>query len=61
MKELDDLSSLLFNSALGNAIRGIKVNWDGMKLNGTYQHLVYADDVNALGGSMRTTKKTQKL
>ena len=28
-----------------------------MKLNGTYQLLVYADDVNILGGSVHTVKE----
>ena len=28
-----------------------------MKLNGTHQLLAYADDVNILGGSVRTVKK----
>ena len=33
-----------------------------MKLNGTHQLLVYADDVNILGGSVHTVKKnTQSL
>ena len=31
---------------------------DGLKLNGTHQLLVYADDVNILGGSVHTVKKT---
>jgi hypothetical protein len=30
---------------------------DGLKLNGTHQLLVYADDVNILGGSVSTTEK----
>jgi hypothetical protein len=28
-----------------------------LKVNGTHQLLVYADDVNILGGSVRTVKK----
>jgi len=51
------LSPLFFNSALELAIRRIQVNRDRLKLNGTHQLLVYADDVNILGGSVRTVKK----
>ena len=31
-----------------------------MKLNGKHQLLVYADDVNILGGSVHTVKKNRK-
>jgi len=35
----------------------VQVNHDGLKLNGTHQLLVYADDVNILGGSVHTIQK----
>ena len=37
-------------------IRRVQVNQDGLKLNGTHQFLVYADD-DILGGNVHTIKK----
>ena len=52
---------LLFNFGFEYTIRRVLVNQDGLKLNGTHQRLVYADDVNILGGNIHTVKKSQKL
>jgi len=35
-------------------MRRVQVKQDGLKLNGTHQLLVYADDVNILEGSIYT-------
>ena len=53
----DDLSPLLSNFPLDYAIRRVQVNQDGLKLNGTHQPFVYADDVNILGGSDNIVEK----
>jgi len=39
-------------------IRRVHAKQDGLKLNGTHQLLVYADEVNILGGSIQTMKKS---
>ena len=50
-----------FNYALEYAVRRVQVNQDGLKLNGTLQRLVYADDVNILGGSVHTVEKNTEV
>jgi len=56
LKQRDALSPLLFNFALECAIMRVQVNQDGLKLGGTHQLLVYADDV-VVGGSIHTIKE----
>ena len=51
---------MLFSFTLEYAIRRVQVKQDGLKLNGTRQLLVYVD-VNILGGSVDTIKKTEAL
>ena len=50
----DALVPTLVNSAFEYAIRRVHVIQDGLKLNGTHQLPVYADDVNILGESVHT-------
>jgi sorting nexin-29 len=42
------------------AIKRVRVNQDGLKLNDTHQLLAYANDVNILGGSVHIVKENAK-
>jgi len=47
---------MAFQLCLEYAIRMVQVNQDDLKLSGTVPLLVYADDVNTLGGSVHMQK-----
>jgi retron-type reverse transcriptase len=57
LKQGDDLSPLLVNSALEYTINRAHKHQEGLKLNGTYQLLTYADDVNIMGENTAIIKK----
>jgi hypothetical protein len=58
LKHGDALTSLLCNFGSKHAIRKVQETQVGLKLNGTHQLLVYADDVNLLGNNINDIKKT---
>jgi len=48
---------MLFNFVFEYANGRVQVNQDGLKLNGTQQLVVYADNINILGVSIHIVKK----
>jgi len=54
LKQGDAVWPLLFNFVLQCAMRGVQVNQEGLKLNGTYQLVVY---VKILGGNVCNIEK----
>jgi len=61
LKQGDALLPLLFSFPSEYVIRRFQVNQDGLKLSGTHQILVYAYDINILGGSVCTIQRKQRL
>jgi hypothetical protein len=61
LKQGDVLSPLLFYFALEYTSRKVQKKQLGLKLNGTHQLLVFADDVSLLRNDINTIKKTQEL
>jgi hypothetical protein len=62
LKQGATLSPLFYKFTSEYAIGKVKENQVGLKLNGTHQLLVYADDVNLLRDNINTVQKnTQTL
>jgi hypothetical protein len=61
LKQGDASMPLLFNFTLEYATKDGSCNQDGLKLNGAHQLLVYADDVQILGGSIHDIKKNTEI
>jgi hypothetical protein len=58
MKQRDALSPPLFNFSLEYYVfRKVQENQVGLKLKGTHQLLVYADDVDLMEDNIHTVKK----
>ena len=50
---------IAFQLCLKYAIKRVKGNQDGLKLDGKYQLLIYIDDVTIMGGSVRSIQKNR--
>jgi hypothetical protein len=55
------ISLFRFSFAIGYAIRMVQADYEGLKLNGTHQLLVYTDNGNIRGESKHTVKNPQNL
>jgi hypothetical protein len=60
LKQVDTLSSLLFNLSLEYGIGKVQKKHVGLEVNGSHQLLVNADDVRLLRDNMETIRKTQE-
>jgi hypothetical protein len=60
LKQGDAMSPLLFTYILEYAIWKVREFRVGLELSGTYQLLLYADDVNIQSDNINTIRRTHK-
>jgi hypothetical protein len=58
LKHGDALLPVLLNFALEYAIQNVRINQEGLKLNGTYQLPIYANCVNLWSEIMHTVMRS---
>ena len=61
LKDGNALSPLLLNFPLEQVFQNVLGNEDGLKLNGTYQLLMYADNVNFFKENINNGKNPESL
>jgi hypothetical protein len=61
IKQGDGLFPLIFDFAVGNPIRKVQLNLEGLELNSLIQMFVYTDDINLLRENINTVQNNAEI